>query len=295
MQKVIALVVTYEPDWFSLTESLLCLSHQVDDILVLDNGSSSVNIKKLLPELRVANIQIIQLDDNYGIGYAQNLGIEWSKDKGATHLLLMDQDSRPADNMVRELLETLINLPNAAAVGPVYASEHQNEASVFTRVEGVRRIKVSCDADHPLVQTDALIASGCLIPMSVIDAVGNMRSDLFIDYVDTEWGLRARTMGYASYAVWSAKMSHQLGSRAIEFMGRNMIVHSPLRRYYQYRNAILLYKMKHIPFNWKLIDASRLFLRAGVYALLNQPRALNVKMMFKGLWHGMLGKTGKMP
>lgn len=291
MNNTFAIVVTFHPNVAVLKKLLENLCGQVAHVIVVDNGSL-IDVNSISG---VRQIEWVLLQKNMGIAYAQNVGIVKAKEYGAASVLLMDQDSMPADNMVQELLQALTGLPNVAAVGPVYVSEHQNEASVFTRVEGFRRIKASCDADHPLVQTDALIASGCLIPMSVIDAVGNMRSDLFIDYVDTEWGLRAQAMGYASYAVWSAKMSHQLGSRAIEFMGRNMIVHSPLRRYYQYRNAILLYKMKHIPFNWKLIDASRLFLRAGFYALTNQPRALNVKMMLKGLWHGMLGKTGKMP
>jgi rhamnosyltransferase len=294
LEKIIALIITYEPEMLALAKSVICLSKQVDGLLIVDNGSRG-DVGILLSEKNAKNVEIIKLKDNYGIGYAQNRGVKYAKSKQATHVLLMDQDSMPADNMVYELLYPLKGLPNAAAVGPVYVSEYQNESSLFTKVEGFRRAKVPCDANHPVVKTDALIASGCLIPMSVLDVVGEMREDLFIDYVDTEWGLRAQAMGYESYAVWSAKMSHQLGSRAMEFMGRNMIVHSPLRRYYQYRNAILLYKMKHIPLNWKLIDASRLFLRAGFYALTNQPRVLNVKMMLKGLWHGILGKTGKMP
>lgn len=263
------------------------MSREVDHVVVVNN-SHTVSI-----ESDLANVEWVQLSCNEGIAYAQNIGIAKAREQGAEFVLLMDQDSIPAQDMVAELRSAILSLPDAAAVGPVYMSEHQNEASIFTRVEGFRRVSAACDASHPLVKTDALIASGCLIPMSVLDTVGDMREDLFIDYVDTEWGLRAKSMGFSSYAVHSAKMSHQLGIRAIEFMGRSMIVHSPLRRYYQYRNAILLYKMKHIPFDWKVIDAYRLFIRAVFYACTNAPRWQNIKMMSLGLWHGVLGKTGK--
>lgn len=289
---IVAILVVFQPDLLKLKSNIAFITSQVDTLLLVNNGFNHDILSAALKDAP-ANTELFQLDSNLGIAAAQNIGIKFARTKGAKYVLLLDQDSTPDSNMVKELLQALVNLPNAAAVGPVYLSEHQNEASIFTRVIGLCRIKQVCDTTNPIVRTDALIASGCLIPMAIVDIVGDMREELFIDYVDTEWGLRAQAAGYASYAVWSAKMSHQLGSRAIEFMGRNMIVHSPLRRYYQYRNAILLYKMKHIPLNWKVIDASRLFLRAVFYALTNQPRWQNIKMMSCGIWDGLLGKTGK--
>ena len=285
-----AIIITFHPDASMLKKLIESLCGQVHHIIVVDNGSDN-SITDIQKKLKLA--EWVTLSRNMGIAYAQNVGIIKAREQNAKFILLMDQDSIPEKNMVAELHRALLELPDAAAVGPVYISEHQNEASIFTRVEGFRRISTACDASHPLVKTDALIASGCLIPMAVLDAVGDMREELFIDYVDTEWGLRAKSMGFSSYAVHSAKMSHQLGNRAIEFMGRNMIVHSPLRRYYQYRNAVLLYKMKHISFDWKVIDAYRLFIRAIFYACTNAPRWQNIKMMSLGLWHGILGKTGQ--
>ena len=43
---------------------------------------------------------------------------------------------------------------------------------------------------------DYIISSGTLIHVDAFKAVGLMMEELFIDYVDLEWGLRAKKMGY---------------------------------------------------------------------------------------------------
>ena len=288
MNETCAVVVTYNPDMQSLLSMLNGAISQVDQILVIDN-STSVDLKKNLSQLPV---KLTTLGTNMGIAYAQNIGIELARKLDAKYILFLDQDSLLNKDMVFELHGALSQLSDAAAVGPVYLSEHQKENAIFSTTVGFKRVFQTCCIEHPIVQTDALISSGSLIPMSVLNQVGAMREGLFIDYVDTEWGLRAKALGFNSYAVFRAKMHHALGNTAIKFAGRNMIVHSPLRRYYQFRNAILLYKMSHIPMAWKLIDARRLFLRFFFYSITNAPRWSNFKMMSLGLWHGILGKTG---
>lgn len=74
-----------------------------------------------------------------------------------------------------------------------------------------------------------------------------MDESLFIDYVDTEWCLRAIAKGYKVYAATSAKMSHAIGDKAIKVLAWHVPVHSAFRRYYRLRNGLLLARMKHIP------------------------------------------------
>jgi len=121
-----------------------------------------------------------------------------------------------------------------------------------------------------------------------------MREDLFIDYVDIEWGLRARHQGFQSYGVCSAYMRHSLGDHPINFFGKNIPLHSPLRHYYHFRNAVLLYREAWVPLNWKLVDGWRLCLKYVFYSLFAKPRMAHWRMMTLGLWHGLKGKTGKL-
>ena len=50
--------------------------------------------------------------ENLGVAAAQNQGIEWAKQQGATHVLLLDQDSLPHPDMVARLSEWNDQLTN---------------------------------------------------------------------------------------------------------------------------------------------------------------------------------------
>jgi rhamnosyltransferase len=44
----------------------------------------------------------------------------------------------------------------------------------------------------------------------VLDVVGGMNDSLFIDYVDIEWCLRAKNLGYEILGCYRALMNHYL-------------------------------------------------------------------------------------
>jgi rhamnosyltransferase len=237
---------------------------------------------------------LLRLGENRGIADAQNVGIQWARNREAEFVLLMDQDSIPAPDMAEKLISAISEQPSPAAAGPRYLDERQDNPPPFIRVRGLRLERCACSTEESVVPVDYLIASGCLIPMSVLDKVGGMRNDLFIDYVDIEWGLRARRHGFQSYGVCSAHMQHSLGENPIKFFSKNIPLHSPLRHYYHFRNALLLYKEPWVPLNWKLVDGWRLCLKYVFYSLFAKPCMAHWRMMTLGVWHGLAGKTGKL-
>ncbi len=104
MVKVIAIVVTYHPDFSSLYSLLDSLRCQVDSILVVDNGSDC-DISTALVRYFGINFEVMPLGQNLGIGAAQNRGIQWARNVKATHVVLFDHDSAPASDMVARLLD----------------------------------------------------------------------------------------------------------------------------------------------------------------------------------------------
>ena len=82
-----------------------------------------------------------------------------------------------------------------------------------------------------------------IILMDVLDNVGPMRDDFFIDLVDTEWCLRARKKGYEIVAINKVMIDHYLGDYAVNIIWHKYPIHSPIRMYYYFRNAIFLYSM----------------------------------------------------
>ena len=115
-----AVIVTYHPALDVLGELVDRLASQVEMVLIVDNGSDEdLTTWNALRQLQAQAQHIIALNENRGIAAAQNAGIAWAKQQGATHILLMDQDSLPASNMVEKLHDALASQPEAASAGPI--------------------------------------------------------------------------------------------------------------------------------------------------------------------------------
>lgn len=293
--RVVAIVVVYHPALDQLTALIRATLPQVSScVLVVNEAPGDLPAQLASYGIDFSLLSVVFIGENLGIARAQNVGIAYARKFGATHVLLLDQDSVPAPDMVKRLLEVLGSFANAAAAGPRYVDPRQENPPPFIRVSGLRLKRYNCVTEDTIVPVDYLISSGSLIPLSVLDKVGNMREDLFIDYVDIEWGLRARRYGLQSYGACAASMQHNLGERPLEFFNRKIPLHAPLRHYFHFRNAILLYRESWVPLSWKLVDGWRLLLKYGFYTLFAKPRLAHLRMMSLGVWHGLLGKAGPM-
>jgi rhamnosyltransferase len=209
----------------------------------------------------------------------------------------MDQDSLPQDAMVRRLAQTL-NAENSggdvAAIGPVFSDPRGAVPASFARVGfPCNRAAPPREPGGSVFETDYLISSGCLLPLDVLDRVGEMKEDLFIDNVDMEWSFRARSRGLRLLGDGGAKLEHELGDsrRRLPF-GRIGIVHGPGRLYYIMRNRVLLYWMPHVPWRWKAQDLLRLPMKFAIFSVLIGPRLANARHMLLGLWHGLCRRAG---
>lgn len=296
MSNLAAVVVTYQSDWIVLSRLLDILKTQVNEVIVVDNGSGTALVE-LLATRKESSEYFLPLQENLGIATAQNRGISFARYLGASHVVLFDHDSEPSSDMIAHLFSCWERLTSAgyrvASVGPCYIDGRQDNPPPFIRVRGLRLARCLTPETGDAVSVDYLIASGCLIPLEALDAVGEMNSALFIDYVDIEWGQRARSKGYSHFGCFSAQMRHSLGDAPIHFFGTAYPARSPLRHYYMFRNSVLLYRMPHIPSDWKWADGLRGVLRFGFYVLFAKPRLQHLKMICLGILHGFRGKTGK--
>jgi len=289
--QVVAVIVTYHPSPSSLHALLARLQRQVGQIIIADNGGGAALVPPGIAE-------VIDLGGNRGIAAAQNAGIARARQRGAAYVLLLDQDSLPDEDMVARLLTALEVLQrqgvHLAAVGPRLFDRRRLGALPFRRQAGFAARFFRCADERDLIEVDILPASGTLIPLAAIDAIGAMDEALFIDYVDTEWCLRAGSRGYALYGVCAARMDHALGESPRHAFGRWIPGRSGVRLYYHFRNALLLYRRAYLPLGWRLRDAWRLSLQLGYYALFARPWVANVRFILLGLWHGLRGVRGKL-
>lgn len=301
---ICAIVVTYHPEIAVLNQLLTRLNDQVSNIVIVDNSSNqSQNLKKI-KSLDSADYHYIALDRNMGIAYAQNIGIEWAITHSSDYVLLMDQDSIPERDMVSNLLLPFTApqnpILNTIAVGPTYVdSRNQSKSSFLGAKLGFPYRFKSCDTN---AQSDSfsavfLISSGSLISIPKLLQIGGMRSNYFIDHVDTEWCLRAKENGFSLIGQASAKMHHSLGDKVkkVWFLGwRSVSYHSPVRDYYMFRNTLLIIKNTKIPLAWSSFLLLRLIQFAIYFPLLSGQKIKRIKYMLLGIKHGISNIDGEL-
>lgn len=305
MTRIAAVILTHYPDLSVLPLALRAILPQVDGVLVVDNGTpwDEVPVLAGLDSADRAKIEFLWLKENTGVGAGHNRGIEWARGQGFSHVLILDHDSVPRFDMVEKLVAGLDALVQrripVAAVGPRWVDRYTGQVSGFVRVGNWKLQQVYCTAGRSgeVLETDFIISSGALIPMEVLDAIGGMNEDFFIDHVDTEWMFRARTRGYRSFGVCDAILEHSMGTATLRFWfgrWRNVPLHSPERHYYAFRNSILLMHLPCAPPRWRVNEFVRLCYMAVVYPLFAPDRLRRIRLIAKGIWHGLRGLNGQL-
>jgi GT2 family glycosyltransferase len=239
---VAAVVVTYHPET-TVTRTLEAALAQARWLVVVDNGSPPDRLAAVEGVVQASGGQaeIVRNTANMGIAAAQNQGIARARALGARHVLLLDQDSVPQPGMVAALLDALRSGERVGMAVPVTADDGQRKPTQFLTSPDGHRAAAQAPEQPVLRHVLYAIASGSLIPMAVLDTVGPMREDFFIDFVDVEFGLRLRRAGWDIVAARDSRLAHRLGAyEERRLFGRTIPVthHSAQRRYTQYRNRV---------------------------------------------------------
>ena len=239
--KICAIITVYEPPT-SFAALIERLRPQVDEIIIVNNGKNT-------PQ---TGCHWIDNPDN-GIAKAQNLGIAKARELESTHILLMDDDSLPAENMVATMLEAYYKNKRNKAKKPIgvigaYMNERgSDQPPKYIQAEGAYAYnRVSFYKQEAMIRNLFYVAaSGSLIPMELLDEIGEMREDFFIYFVDTEFCLRARKAGYDIIALRHAELEHSFGQRSEhQLLGKTISTtnHNTQARYYMFRNRKILWR-----------------------------------------------------
>lgn len=210
---------------------------------------------------------------------------------------LFDQDTLLPDDFMQNMLKhinTYQGVKKPALFSPVFFNHVTYDYGLIINFKPFRLIRSKPNKAQSLTFPQYVITSGSFIPMSVLDDVGLMREELFIDFIDIEWCLRARAKGYEIVSFSRVVIEHHLGDSSISFMGTNYPIHSPLRMYYYFRNAMYLYRLKEIDWNWRLVDAARNLFLFLIYMLFVKDRGNYFRYITRGYYHGLIKRMGKL-
>lgn len=294
-----AIVVLYSPDLEHLKEFFNKLFIQVDNVILVDNTPLSLrNYNTSL--FNEEKIIYIDLKDNLGIAKAHNAGILKSKELGAEYVIIFDQDSSIEDGFVQSLIDVEKKLRlegrKVAAVGPAYMDIKTNVIAPAIQFKCLKVKRIQPDKEKIFTRADYIISSGTLIHIDALNDVGLMMEELFIDYVDIEWGLRAKNKGYSCYIANQILMYHSIGDRSIKVpfsSSRFVSIHSDFRKYFIIRNAFYLIFYSNVMINWRIVQIPKTFMYFIFLCLFVSPRFNNIKIFLLAFKDAILKKMGK--
>ncbi len=246
---ITAIIVTYNPD-SRFIDNLQAVITQVEALIIVDNHSNlSIQEKlKAFVKEHVEKTILILNSHNLGLSKAQNIGIKRAMEQNAQWILLLDDDSRPEKNMVKNMKQAYLHQPNGSEIAIIAPYIHENLKNYHPKYiirNGSIFFKRSEFGQEPILDILCAIASGSLLKTSVLKEQGLMHEDFFIDYIDTEYCLRLIENNYHIIAVKNAILHHNLGAKTehgIAGITLTATNHSPQRRYTIYRNRVIVWK-----------------------------------------------------
>ncbi|UBO72867.1 glycosyltransferase family 2 protein [Aeromonas rivuli] len=280
---IYSIIVTYNPNESNLTLLVNALISSGVTPIIVDNASK---------EDVSAPCQLIKLDSNYGIAKAQNTGIKYALRQNAEAIIFFDQDSSIADELfIKKLYQPILD-KKASITAPVFTDLARGFIySIVDIDKHGKRTKYYPAIDDAPFKVSNVISSGTMVDVQALTEIGYMVDELFIDYVDTEWCLRAYNKGFDILVIPNARMTHSIGDKTLKLGAFYVPKHSPFRRYYRIRNAFYLLRQAHIP--------KRLAYREISFAIIHQmiliavakgERLAYISSFYRGLRDGTLGR-----
>lgn len=296
--KICAVIVTYQPV-HELEVLLRITSQNVGKVVIVDNGSDSA-CREWLHALSVdTNTSLIANGENLGVAAGLNLGIHYAIQQSFEWVLMLDQDSRPAPDMVAQLCNGYAKISNPAqtailAPGIVDAYSGR-EAPFLTRDFAFFFRRTRCSADV-IEDVTTAITSGALLRVEAFKNVDGFRDDFFIDYVDTEFCLKLQKNGWNIIAVCPAKLNHRLGHRTMTKIGPLKLYpthHTPNRWYTIGRNRVIMLKTFGLRFphwlTYELISSAFITLRM---LLTEEDKLAKLRFSLIGTLDGIRSRMG---
>jgi GT2 family glycosyltransferase len=241
-----AVVCNYNGETYldACLDSLVALGDQLDEIIVVDNGSTDRSLE--IVRERFPMVRLLMLANNGGPCVARNAGMRAARNR---FVLAVDNDAVLLDTTLSQLKEALEAAPDAIAAQPrsVYADDpgrvHYNGGAFhYVGLYSLRNfgVPIAEAVGQGVLEVDGLIAICILFDKLAYLSVGGYDEDFFILFEDFDLSMRLRIAGFSLLAVEDALVLHRGGTPGISFRGDE---YPKFRAFYHSRNRwLLLYK-----------------------------------------------------
>ena len=282
--KVFIVLVNYN-GWENTKECLKSLEkveYSNFETIVIDNNSD----EKI--ELSEFKVKQIFNDKNLGFAGGCNVGIKEAAKRGASYVLLLNNDTVVDKSFLTELVKTAEANKKIGVLGSViyeYKSKKIHSAGgkinwLYTKGHHISSIST--------ISTNYVTGACLLIKKEVVEKIGLMNEDYFLYFEDVDWCLKARQAGYKCLVEPKSVIWHKVSS--------STVAESFSYIYYHTRNGLLLAK-NNAPFLIKYLaylQSIYIFIKQVIKFILMPKKRKWAKAMMKGIGDFYKGKFGKL-
>jgi GT2 family glycosyltransferase len=229
---------SYE-DTIACLHSLEHLTYSHAQVLVVDNGSANGSIEAI--RAAYPDVWLIDTGANLGFTGGNNVGVKAALEKGADYILLLNNDTIVAPDMLDVMVEVMENDKSIGVTGPtIYyydapetiwsAGGEINWKHGTTRMIGLDEEDKGQFGLSPL-PVDFVTGCALMARRDVWEKAGLLDDNFFMYYEETEWCVRARRAGCQIAYVPMAMMWHKISTQ--------QRAASPRTYYYMTRNRLL--------------------------------------------------------
>lgn len=210
-------------NWNGIDDTRTCLhslrkiSYTNFNVLVVDNGSSLNESKKLKTEF--PEIDVLRLKKNFGFALGNVLGIRKLRNKSYDYLLYLNNDTIVTKNFLEKLVHFSEKNHEVGIVGPaIYYARKQSHlwsaGGIIDFNNGIFRNIQKLKKTKPLEPYSVDYINGCCLLMkkSLVEDCGSFDSDYFAYVEDVDLNARVHKLGFTSACVPSSKIFHSVSS-----------------------------------------------------------------------------------
>jgi GT2 family glycosyltransferase len=236
---IIVLNYNSRDDTLACLRSLEHLTYLYVEVIVVDNGSTDGTVEAVREQF--PDVTLMPTGANLGFTGGNNVAIRYALNKGADYIMLLNNDTIVAPDMIDRMLNALERDPSLGVVGPLIYYYDQPEVvwSAGGSIDwqrGMTRMAGIGEEDKGQFGENARavdFVSGCalLARRAVWERVGLLDDQFFMYYEEIEWCVRVNRAGFKIAHVPTAMIWHKISIEARAA--------SPHTFYYMTRNRLL--------------------------------------------------------
>jgi GT2 family glycosyltransferase len=240
--RVSAIIVNYmTPDLTARAVESLLGEPQLEEVIVVDNGSSDSSTQALTELLAGVAVKVVQSRDNLGFGGGVNLGAGQASGEA---LLVMNSDATLAKGSLSILARDLgsdsrlaISAPSLENLPASIVARGKLQPDAYGDFPSLRTMLLRSNRHpKPTLEPDWVSAAAMLVRRTAFEEVGGFDPEFRMYLEDVDLCQRLRGRGWKIRRAPQATVTHRSGASSVP-RDREQMYHESLKLYFRKHGA----------------------------------------------------------